>query len=228
MPTEPPDEALAVRAVRRHVRRHNWQALMLSVFAFVAAAILWGVVYLIVYWFALVIATLSLSFNPKTLVEVTNTRLLGPYYPLEFIGGAVVVMMLAMFFRRRINPNRLRERRLYVLWIAFELFMAIPNVTFSVWGNLRAIVRLRRGEALAAWRFLEHVRGLGGRLALVNIASEIEDQETLPHLLVLLQVAELLGVRENEDGWFYYLQNTDALARLMPAPQAVGASESAA
>lgn len=217
MPTEPTDETLAVRAVRRHVRRHNWQALMLAVFALVIAVILWGLVYLLVYWFALVIATLSLSFNPNTLLEITNERLLGPYFPLEFIGGALVMMAVAGLLRRRINPTRLRERRWYILWIAFELFMALPNVTFSIWGNLRAIVRLRRGEALAAWRLLEHIRHLGGRLAVAHIAREIEDQETLPHLLVALQIAELLGVRENEDGWFYYLQNQEALASLMPA-----------
>lgn len=221
---EPTDETLAVRALRRHVRRHNGQALMLAVFALVLAAILWGAVYLAVYWFALVIATLSLSFNPNTLLQITDDRLLGAYFPLEFTGAALVMMALAGFLKRRINPTRLRERRWYILWIAFELFMAIPNVTFSVWGNLRAIVRLRRGEALAAWRLLERIRHLGGRLALTHIAREIEDQETLPRLLVMLQIAELLGVRENEDGWFYYLQNQEALARLMPAPRPAGAT----
>lgn len=223
MSTEPTDEALAVRAVRRHVRRHNWQALVLAVFALVLATILWGALYALVYWFALVIATLTLSFNPNTLVQITNERLLGSYFPLQFTGAALAALAIAGFLKRRINPNRLRERRFYLLWIAFELFMTIPNVTFSVWGNLRAIVRLRRGEALSAWRFLEHIRRLGGRLALINIASEIEDQETLPHLLVVLQISELLGVRENEDGWFYYLQNPEALTRLMPARAAVGA-----
>lgn len=224
MPTEPTDETLAVRALRRHVRRHNGQALMLAVFALVLAAILWGVVYLLVFWFALVIVTLSLSFDPNTLLKVNNDQLLGPYFPWKFMAGALVMLALAGFLRRRINATRLREMRWYILWIAFELFMALPNITFSVWGNLRAVVRLRRGEALAAWRLLEHIRRLGGRLAVAHVAREIEDQETLPHLLVALQIAELLGVRENEDGWFYYLQNQEALARLMPSPTAAGAA----
>ncbi len=217
MPTEPTDEALAVRAVRRHVRRHNWQALLLATFSLVAAVILWAILYLFVYWIALVVATLSLSFNPNTILEINNPQLLGRYFPAEFAGGGLAALLLARFLGRRINPAKLRERRFYVLWIGFELFMAIPNVTFSVWGNLRAIIRLRRGEALGAWRLLERVRALGGRLAIANVASQLDDQENLPRLLVILQIAELLGVRENEDGWFYYLQNPEALARLMPA-----------
>lgn len=224
MSTDPAAEALAIQAVRRHVRHHNRQALFLAAVAFVTAALLWGIVYLLVYWFALVIATLALSFNPETLLEITNPRLLGPHFPAEFAAGALTALLLAAFLRGRINPARLRERRLYVLWMAFELFMAIPNVTFSVWGNLRAIVRLRRDEARAAWRLLERIRALGGRLAIAHVPSEIEDLDKLPRLLVVLQIAELLGVRENEDGWFYYLQNPEALARLMPASPSVGAS----
>ena len=187
---------------------------MLAGFSLLLAAFLWGLLYGFVYWICLFVVTLSRSFNPATLLEITNADLISRWFPAWFAVGAMGMMALASFAGRRIHAAKLRERRLYVLWVAYELFMMIPNVTFGIWGNLRAIVRLPPREALRAWRVLDHIGKLGGRLAIAHVASEMEEPETLPRILVVLQIAELLGVRENEDGWFYYLQNREAIPQL--------------
>lgn len=214
MPLDPPEEALAVRSLRRHVRRHNQQALLLAVLALNGAVVLWGLLYLVVSWLGLLIATVSLSFDPETITRVTDPDLLGPYFPAKFAVGGLLLLALASFLGRWIDLVKLREERPYLVCLAYELFMATPSVTFSIWGNLRAMVRLRRGEAVAAWRVLERMRDLGGRLRVAHVAREIEDQESLPHILDVLQLAELVGVRENEEGWFYYLLNREALGPL--------------
>ena len=208
----------AVRALRRHVARHNWQALMLATASLALAVFLWAVIYVLINWLSLLVVTVQRSFTPGRLLEITDPQLLGPYFPLWFGLGALAMLLLAAGLQRRVKSADLRDRRMFVLWALYELFAAVPNVTFSFWGNLRAMVRLRRGEALAAWRVLERINALGGRLLLANVAVAIEDQAALPRVLTLLQVVELLGVRENEDGWFYYLQNREAIPQLAPPP----------
>ena len=136
--------AAVVRALRRFVLRHNWQALVLAFFSFVAAVALWGIVYLFAYWFTLIFATLSRSFSPNTLLEINDPGLVSAQFPWWFLGGALAVLAVAWVVRGRVRIERLREARHYLLWVIVELLMAIPNVTFWVWGNLSARVRMPR------------------------------------------------------------------------------------
>ena len=63
------------------------------------------------------------------------------YFPLWFGTGALLTLIVAGALRRRLRPERLREARWYALWVLAELFLAVPNVTFSIWGNLMALCR---------------------------------------------------------------------------------------
>ncbi len=212
---EPVDPDAAPRALRRYFALHNRQALALALLSLVASAVLWAVVYLFVFWFALVAATLSRSFNPATLLEVTDRRLLPVHFPLWFAGGACVALVVAGIVRKHVRVARLREARLYLLWVIVELFMAIPNVTFSVWGNLSAITRLRRREAAEAWKLLQRINSEGGRMNVANLRQEIDDERVLRRVMFGLQLVGLISMRESEQGWFLYLQNRDAFAALL-------------
>ncbi len=208
------DEHAAPRALQRYFALHNRQALMLAILSLGASAFLWAITYCIVFWFSLVAATLSRSFDPSTLLEVTDRDLLTANFPLWFAGGAVVSLAVAAVVRKRFRLARLREARLYLLWVIVELFMALPNMTFAVWGNLSAITRLRRREAAEAWKLLQRINQEGGRMNIVNLRQEIDDEKTLQRVMYGLQIVGLISLRENQQGWFLYLQNRDAFAAL--------------
>ncbi len=214
----PPQEAdvdAAPRALRRYFARHNRQALTLALLSLGASAVLWAVTYFLVFWFSLVAATLSRSFDPATLVEVTDRDLLTANFSQWFALGATLSLVVAAVVRKRVRLARLREARLYLLWVVVELLMAIPNVTFAVWGNLSAITRLRRREAAQAWKLLQRINQEGGRLNLANLRQEIDDEKTLQRVMYGLQIVGLISLRESRHGWFLYLQNRDAFAALL-------------
>ena len=206
--------AAVARALQKLVFRHNWQALLLAVFSLVAALTLWGFVYLFAYWFTLVGVTVSRSFSTATLLEINEPGLVSVQFPWWFLGGALGVLAVARIVRGRVRLESLREARHYLLWVIVELLMAIPNVTFSVWGNLSALVRMPRSEAASAWRLLERINHEGGRLNVASLRQEIEDERQLQHVVFVLQIVGLVDMREKKEGWFLCLQNRDAFALL--------------
>ena len=213
------DADAAPRELRRYFARHNRQALLLAVLSLLASAALWALTYALVYWFSLVGVTVSRSLNVETLSQVNSPDLLGTHFTAWFALGAGVSLVVAASVRRRMRVAWLREARLYLLWVVVELFMAVPNVTFSVWGNLSAITRLRRCEAREAWRLLERINQQGGRMNLANLPQEINDERTLRRVMYGLQIVGLVGVRESGDGWYLYLQNREAFAALLSQAQ---------
>ncbi len=210
----PSEDEQRSRALRRYVARHNQQAVLLAICSLVAAAILWGIIYLFAYWFSLVAITISRSTNVETINEINRPDLVSVYFPLWFGAGALATLAVAWVLRQRVRVERLREARWYALWVLAELFLAVPNVTFSIWGNLMALCRLRRQEAVEAWRLLRRMNEAGGRLSMTSLRTEIEDERTLSRVVFVLQLVGLVGVREYTHGWFLCLQSRDALALL--------------
>lgn len=214
-----PAEA-APNALRRYFAQHNRQALILAIFSLVASAVLWGLIYLFVYWFALVGVTVSRSLDTDTLDQINQPELLGHYFLQEFVVGAMVALVIAAFVRRRrLRVEKLREARHYLLWLVAELLMAVPNVTFSIWGNLAAVTRLRRHEAADAWKLLQRIHEQGGKLSLTGLRQEIDNEKTLQRVVYALQLVGLVSVREYAHGWFLCLQDRDAFTLLERAAQ---------
>ena len=210
----PSEEERQTRALQRYVTRHNRQAILLALCSLVAAAILWGIIYVFVYWFSLVALTVSRGTNVETLDDINRTDLVSVYFPWWFAAGALAVLAVAWTLRRRVKLESLREAHWYALWVLAELFMAVPNVTFSIWGNLMALCRLRRREAYAAWRLLRRINEAGGRLSMTSLRAEFEDDKTFSRVVFALQLVGLVGVREYTHGWFLCLQSRDALVLL--------------
>ncbi len=201
---------VAARPLQRYLGRHNRQALLLAFFSLVATVVLWGLVYLFVFWFCLFTITVVKSFSIETLSQVSSQAgLLGPWFPAWFALGAVVYLVTAAILRKRVRTDKVREARYYLVWVMLELFMAVPNVTFSVWGNLRAITKLGKVEVAEAWRLLQRMNQEEGRLSLSSLRLEIEDEKMLCRVVFALQIIGLVGMRENSQGWFLYLQGQD-------------------
>ena len=169
-------------------------------------------VYVGLYWFTLLAVTIGRSLNPATLGDVTQRNLVGTDFLPHFALGALIALAVAGLLRRKVNFDSLREHRHYLLWMVAELLMAVPNVTFSIWGNLSAVCRLRRGDMEAAWRLLQRMEEAGGRLSMASLPLEIQDGRVLNRVVFALQFVGLVGVREKEEGWFLYIQNRSALS----------------
>ena len=217
------EQAALVRGLRVYFRRHNVQALALALISLGTSVTLWALIYVAVYWFSLVGATLSRSFNPETLLEINQPDLVGRAFPLYFAGGAVLSLVVAGVARKYLHPERLREARYYALWIAAELLLAVPNTTFAVWGNFAAITRLRRRDAVAAAELLQRIRQTEGGLSLATLPVELEDASRLQRVLFALQLVGLVGLREKERGWFLCLEKQEELA-LLSRPADVAAA----
>ncbi len=211
----PPVEAkpqATSRQLRRFIARHNQQALLLAFFSLAGAAILWGMLYLGLYWFTLVAVTIGRSLNPATIAEISQRNLVGAEFLPHFVIGAVAVMVLGAIIRRKAILESLREQRRYLLWVAAELFMTVPNITFSIWGNLSAVCWLRRHETDQAWGLLRSMEAAGGRMSMASLPLEIQDGKTLLRVLFALQVVGLVGVREKAEGWFLCTQKRNGFS----------------
>ena len=158
--------------------------------------------------------TVSRSLNPTTLLEVNDPGLVGEQFHWWFLGGAIGLLTIAWAVRDRVRIESLREARLYLLWVIVELLMAVPNVTFSIWGNLSALVRMPKREASSAWRLLERINRENGGVSLSSLRLEIDDARLLRRVVFVLQIVGLVDVRERQEGWFLCLQNRDAFALL--------------
>jgi hypothetical protein len=215
-----PEDPIVI-GVRAHFRRHNIEALSLAVFALVGSAALWALIYGGVYWLALIGATVSTGLNPETNDQVGSPDLLGRHFGLVFLDGALVTLLVAALVRRRLRPERLQEERHYLLWVLVEFLMAAPNATFAIWGNLAAITRLRRRDAIVAGRLLRRMDESGGRLELAELPLADEDERALRRVVFRLQLVGLIGLGEDEDeGWYLSLEKRDTVALLCAASRA--------
>ena len=205
-------------ALRRHFARHNEQALLLAVFGLIAAVALWGLLYLFSYWFTLVAVTVSRSMRAAPLIDIAVApSQLVPHFFVKFVCVALAALGVAWLARSWARPEKLREAQYYFFWVLLELFLAVPNVTFSVWGNLSAVVKLSRREMAKAWRLLQCINAEGGRLSTASLRTVIDDERMLNRVLFALQLVGLVGMREQRDGgWFLVLQNEETMALLWP------------
>lgn len=208
---------VAARPLRRFLGRHNRQALLLACISLVAALLLWGVVYGFSYWFVLVAYTLKKGLSMEPVPQFADIREVNLRFPWCFALGAVVYLGIAATLRRLYRPEKIREAGMYFFWVMLELFMVVPNVTFSVWGNLRAMTRLGKIEIVEAWYLLHRMNAQQGKLSLNSLPLEIEDEKTMWRVVFALQIMGLVGMRENSQGWFLYLQGKEAHALLRQA-----------
>lgn len=208
------EEEQRARSLQRYVARHNRQALLLALCSLAVAVVLWSLIYVAVYWFSLVAVTVSRGSNLETFNEINRPDLLSPYFPWWFALGAALALAVAGVTRRHLRVEQIRDAYWYLLWVLVELFLAVPNVTFAILGNLAALCRLRRHEAVEGWLLLRRMNDAGGRLSLAGLRMEFSDERTFARVLLVLQIVGLVGVREYAQGWFLCLQSRDVLTLL--------------
>ena len=209
------------RALWRHLAWHNVQALGMAVAAGMAAALLWGLLVLVAYWFTLLGATIERGMDAERSMQIFDARdLVGPRFWPGLGIGAAGLLGLALIARRGQWTERMRESRFYLCWAVVELMLIPSNLLLAAWGNLRALVWLSGRERRLAWALLQAVGArdrAGSSLPLTGAAAEIGATGPLvPRLdlaLFVLQITGLVSLHEQTgEGWLLSLASPEARA----------------
>ena len=186
------------RAFRAHFAGHNRQVLLLSAITFVAAVLLWVVIYLFGYWLVLFVSTVGQGIDARVPAS----------FPKVFAICGVSLCLLGWIVQKIWPAYFPRDKK-----SAFEIFMdfilAAPRVTLAVWGNLSARLSLSEYEMEEAW-FLFRTIGEHGKLGVHSLPLEIPNAHVRSKIVFALQVAGLVEMRKNDEGAWLALQGDKA------------------
>jgi hypothetical protein len=174
-------------ALRKEIAAHNLRAAGIAVLSFVVAAGLWTILYLVYTWLCLLVGTAA---STETLV----------YLPAGFKVFFVVVAGCSLgyaWWDHRISPNA-RPRDHKTPWeVASDIVLALPRLTLSVWGTLRATLWLSGPERKEASTFL-HRLAKDRRIPLHNVPLDTADPEARFRILLALQLLETIEIYRDE------------------------------
>ncbi|HWB58419.1 MAG TPA: hypothetical protein VG733_02965 [Chthoniobacteraceae bacterium] len=191
---------------REHIRRHNREALLLAVITFVAAVVLWTVCFVAIYG----IIMLGLSAAQGTEAHFPRG------YVAVFAGGALLLFAIALIMRK-VRPGHLVVDHKSGFENFLDILLVLPRITFEVWGNLSALVFPTEREMHAAWALLQTMGERRGKIRVQELPLEIPKSLLRSRVVFLLQLAELVVVRNHHDGVWLALNGEEArrLARPM-------------
>lgn len=178
------------RALRAHLAVHNLRVALLTVLTLVAAAAFWYALYLAANWLALLFVTAVKGTEAQLPQGIENV----------FWIAAAVLLAVAWIDRQLRPDDRARDHR-SVAEIVWEIALAIPRLTLSVWGTLSAWLHLdarERSEAVALIERLAQER----RLRLTSMPLEIPNAQRRFRILFALQIVQVIDIRrEDRELW---------------------------
>lgn len=185
-------------AFREHFRRHNREAILITLITLAAAILLWTASYIAVYGLILLVTT-ALQGGEAGIPPV--------FLPV-FAGCAIVLCLLALIMRK-IRPGYFAVDHKSAFEVLMDILLVLPRVTFEVWGNFSAIQFPGERELQAAWRLLQTM-GERGKLSIHQLPLEIPRQSLRARVVFLLQLAGLVEVRTYSDGLWLVLRGETA------------------
>jgi hypothetical protein len=183
----PPD---LTRALRSHLAVHNLRVAFLAALTLVAAAGLWYALRLAANW-------LSLLF--VTAVQGTEARV--PAAIENVFWFAAAALLAVAWIDRQLRPDDRPKDHKSVVEIVWDIVLAIPRLTLSVWGTLSAWLHLdgrERAEAVTLIERLSQER----RIRLSSMPLEIPDARRRFKILFALQMVQIIDIRrEDRELW---------------------------
>ena len=174
------------RALRREIARHNRRVALIALFTLAVAAGLWTVLYAVCAW-VLMIALIAIGTERAALPHGFTT--------LYLVTAACAIGYA--WIDRRFTPNDLpRDDKSYGE-IASDLLLALPRITLTVPGTLRAWLRLTPAECESAAAFL-HRLASERRIPLHSVPLEIPGEPARFRILFALQILEAIDLRRDE------------------------------
>ena len=185
-------------AFREHFRRHNREAIWLTLITLAAAVLLWTLFYIAVYGLILLV---------MSAVQGGDARIPPMFLPV-FACCAMLLCAVA-WVMRKMRPGFFVSD--YKTW--FETFtdilLVLPRITFQVWGNFSACQFPGEMELEAAWELMRTI-GAQGKINVRQLPLEVPDPRLRARVVFLLQLAGLAEVRSYSDGLWLVLQGEKA------------------
>jgi len=186
--------------LREHLHQHNQWVLALTLLTFVAAVILWALLYFFVVWISVFMsaAIAPIDYHPP------KGEVLG-----GFIIGAVVLCAVAWIVRR-LHPNEIPEDNKGLGGHLLDLLLAVPRVTLSIFGNSGAAARLTDEELGHAWHLLRRMDEAENPVPMQMLPVDIPDGKMREKIILTLQVANLIEIRPTSTGPVLVFRNKEA------------------
>lgn len=175
------------RALRREIAAHNRQVILISAFTLLVAALLWTLLYAVCRWIFL------LGF---VVIDGTDGSL-PRGFDLLFAVAALCSVSYAWIDSRLTRHALPRDDKR--LWeIAADFILALPRITLTVWGTLRAWLWLDDGDRAAAAELLHRLHR-ERRVALQSLPLDIPGEAQRFRVLFALQIIRAIEIRRDEN-----------------------------
>ena len=185
-------------AFREQFRRHNREAIALTIITLVAAILLWTAFYVVVS--ACVLLVLSALKGGDARVPAT--------FVAVFTGCALLLCLLA-WIMRKLKPSFFPADHKSFFDNLMDIVLMLPRITFEVWGNFSAWQNPTERELRAAWNLMVRM-GARGKIEMQRLPVEIPGRRLRERVVFLLQLAELAEVRRYHNGLWLVLRGPQA------------------
>ena len=182
----PNRRAQRIAWLRRRFAQHNRLVALVAVLTLIVAAALWYLLFAILYWLALIFASVSHGVDARP----------PDILPVLFIYAAGLLLLITWIAGSRYLDGPLKDKK-SPFEIVAEFILAVPRATLAVWGNLSAWQRLDPREMELAAEFLGRLLD-EGRIPLHELPLEIPDPKTRMRILLALQLIEALNVKRSD------------------------------
>jgi hypothetical protein len=192
-------------AFPRRFADHNRQVIGVTVVLALMSLGFWAFAYCTIY----LLSTLALTIFKGLDARPPES------YPILFAIGALASLLLAWFARRWLATPGARENvPRHLRWL-LEIALAGPMTTLSAGENLTAFRWLSASEMQQAWQLL-HELGKAGSIELHQLPALIAGPRQLEKIVMALQLANLIVIRQQGTGWVVALR--DQSARTLSRP----------
>ncbi len=174
-------------ALRREIAAHNRQVLLIATFTLLVAALLWTLLYAVCRWIFL------FGF---VVIDGTDGSL-PRGFDLLFAVAALCSVAYAWLDSRLTRHALPRDDKR--LWeIAADFILALPRITLTVWGTLRAWLWLDVTDCAVAADFLHRLHR-ERRVAMHSLPLDIPDEARRFRVLFALQIMRVIEIRRDEN-----------------------------
>lgn len=169
-------------AFRRHFAAHNRRVVLLLILTGLLVILGWLLCYGVTLWLVLLVRTVAAPLD-----EVAAP----PHFPLIFV-LASLLLLGGLALARRHAIERLADRTRWWQHL-FQVLLALPVATHSIWGTFTACQFLQPHEIESAWALLQRIHR-DRRLPIQFVPQEIPDEKERHRVLVALQITDLIRV----------------------------------
>lgn len=185
--------------LRKKLTAHNRHVLLGTLVALLATILFWTILYFVGQW--LVLFGLTAAVGDAAHVPADYDR--------WFVGYAVGICTLGLFWRAWKRHQPLRDRPIFGAHLIPEFLFLPADLTFSVSGNLTAWRRITPALLQACGVLLEELqlrkRVDASRVGQLGLGEALSDEA-----LLTLQYAGLIDLHRGESDWFYTIRSSRA------------------